>query len=64
MGGHAPQLSDWMINAKIPSVWRDELPLLTAGGEILWVCGWRVSEKAIVEPETRRVARFRFQRRE
>jgi tRNA(Ile)-lysidine synthase len=64
MGGHAPQLSDWMINAKIPSAWRDELPLLTAGDEILWVCGWRVSEKAIVEPETRRVARFRFQRRE
>lgn len=64
MGGHAPQLSDWMINAKIPSAWRDRLPLLTAGDEILWVCGWRVSEKAIVEPETRRVACFRFQRRE
>lgn len=64
MGGHAPALSDWMINAKIPSAWRDRLPLLTAEDEIVWVCGWRVSEKAIVEPETGRVARFRFQKRE
>lgn len=64
MGGHAPALSDWMINTKIPRTWRDRLPLLTAGDEIVWVCGWRVSEKAMVEPETRRVARFRFQQRE
>ncbi|MBN1955135.1 MAG: tRNA lysidine(34) synthetase TilS [Anaerolineae bacterium] len=60
MAGHAPKLSDWMTNAKIPRAWRDRLPLLVAGGEIAWVCGWRVSEMAVVGPETRRAARFRL----
>ncbi|HID89371.1 MAG TPA: hypothetical protein EYP52_06650, partial [Anaerolineae bacterium] len=64
MGGHAPRLTDWMINAKIPRAWRDRLPLLVAGGEIVWVCGWRVAETAIVGPTTRRVARFRFVQRD
>jgi tRNA(Ile)-lysidine synthetase-like protein len=62
MGGHAPRLSDWMINAKVPRTWRNQLPLLIAGEEIVWVCGWRVAEGALVGPATRRVARFRFQR--
>ena len=64
MGGHAPRLTDWMINAKVPRPWRDRLPLLVAGGEIVWVCGWRVSEVAVVGSTTRRVARFRFQQAE
>lgn len=63
MGGHAPRLTDWMINAKVPRTWRDRLPLLVAAGDIVWVCGWRVAETAVVGPETRRVARFRFVRR-
>lgn len=63
LGGHAPPLTDWMINARVPRAVRDSLPLLvSADGEILWVCGWRVSETATVGPETRRVARFRFGR--
>lgn len=61
MGGHAPRLSDWMINAKIPHHVRDRLPLLVAAGEIVWVCGWRVSETAIVRDTTRSVVRFQFQ---
>lgn len=63
MGGHAPRLTDWMTNAKIPRPWRDRLPLLTAAEEIVWVCGWRVSESALVGPKTQRVARLRFLKR-
>ena len=61
MGGHAPRLTDWMINAKLPRLLRDRLPLLVAGGEIVWVCGYRVAETVIVGPETRHVVRFRLQ---
>ncbi len=61
MGGHAPRLTDWMINARVPRAWRDRLPLLVGGEEIAWVCGWRVSETARIGPATRRIARFRFQ---
>jgi len=64
MGGQAPRLTDWMTNAKIPRAWRDRLPLLVAGEEIVWVCGWRTAETAIVGPATRLVARFRFRRLE
>lgn len=49
------KLSDFMINAKIPAVWRDHLPLLVAGEQIVWVCGWRVDERFIVRPQTRQV---------
>jgi len=62
MGGHAPRLTDWMTNAKIPRWWRERLPLLVSGDEIVWVCGWRVSETSIVREQTRQVAQFRFQR--
>jgi tRNA(Ile)-lysidine synthetase-like protein len=51
----AQKLSDFMINSKIPSVWRDQLPLLTAGDQIVWVCGWRVDERFIVRPQTQHV---------
>ncbi len=65
LGGHAPLLKDWMINARVPRAVRDMLPLLVSGdGEILWVCGWRVSETAAVRPETRQVARLRFCRQQ
>lgn len=62
MGGHRPRLTDWMINAKVPRPQRDRLPLLVAAEEIVWVCGWRVSEMAMVKPSTRRVARLQFRR--
>jgi tRNA(Ile)-lysidine synthase len=61
LGGHAPPLTDWMVNARVPRAVRNSLPLLVSGdGEILWVCGWRISETAVVRPQTRRVVRFRF----
>lgn len=61
MEGHHVQLSDLMINTKIPEAWRGHVPLLVADGEILWVCGRRVAEGAKVESDTERVARFRFE---
>ncbi|MGD2104827.1 MAG: tRNA lysidine(34) synthetase TilS [Anaerolineae bacterium] len=62
MQGHHVQISDLMINVKIPEAWRDHVPLLVAADEILWVCGRRVAESAKVEPSTERVARFRFEK--
>jgi tRNA(Ile)-lysidine synthase len=60
--GHSVKVSELMINLKIPEVWRDHVPLLVTGGEVTWVCGRRIAEDATVEPETRQVARFRFER--
>ncbi len=46
-GMRAPKkLQDFMVDAKIPRAERDSLPLLCAGGEILWVAGYRASALA------------------
>lgn len=62
MDGHSLKVSALMINLKIPQAWRDHVPLLAAGDEIVWVCGRRISEGVTVGPETRRVARLHFER--
>jgi tRNA(Ile)-lysidine synthase len=62
MEGHSVKVSELMINLKIPEAWRDYVPLLVAGGEVVWVCGRRIAEGVTVEPETRKVTRFRFER--
>jgi tRNA(Ile)-lysidine synthase len=61
MEGHHVRLSDFMVNQRVPRVWRDRLPLLTAGGEIAWVCGLRVGQGSAVGAETRRVVRLWFE---
>jgi tRNA(Ile)-lysidine synthase len=62
MEGHRVKLSAFLINLKIPRAWRDRVPLLAAGDEIVWVCGRRAGEGATIGPATRRVARLRFAR--
>ncbi len=62
MRGHSVKLSAFLVNLKVPHGWRDNIPLLTAGDEIVWVCGRRVGEGVTVGPDTRRVARLRFAR--
>jgi tRNA(Ile)-lysidine synthase len=61
MAGAEPKLSDFMIAQKVPRGWRERLPLLVRGDEILWVCGWRVSEAARVRAPDMPVLRLRFE---
>ena len=60
--GGTKKVSDFMIDQKIPADWRDYVPLLVCGSEIVWVCGWRVDERYAVEPATARVWIARFVR--
>jgi tRNA(Ile)-lysidine synthase len=62
MEGHSVKVSAFLINRKVPRAWRDHVPLLVTGGEIVWVCGQRVGEGAVVKEGTRRVARLQFER--
>ncbi len=51
----AVKLQDLFVNAKIPAARRRNLVLAaTAGGEIFWVEGLRISEKFKLTPETKR----------
>jgi tRNA(Ile)-lysidine synthase len=56
MGGRHKLVSELLINEKVPAGWRDRVPLLVRGdGQIVWVCGWRVDERARVTEDTSRV---------
>ena len=54
LGGHTQTLHEFMINEKIPRAARAGLPLLVVDDRIVWVCGWRVDERARATEATRR----------
>jgi tRNA(Ile)-lysidine synthase len=57
MNGKSKLVSEMLVNARVPAWWRDRVPLLVdEHGEILWVCGWRLDERAKVQDSTSRVA--------
>jgi tRNA(Ile)-lysidine synthase len=61
MGGQHKLVSEFLVNEKIPAGWRDRIPLLVReDGEIMWVCGWRLDERARVTSDTTRVAVVRL----
>jgi len=54
----AKKLQDFMVDARIPRRLRDTIPLVIAGDEIVWVAGYRISERARLTATTRRVLRL------
>jgi tRNA(Ile)-lysidine synthetase-like protein len=63
MGGRSKRVNEFMINEKIPASWRDHVPLLVnEDGQIVWVCGWRLDERACVTTDTQQVAWLCFTR--
>ena len=53
---HTKKLSDYFIENKIPKDDRRDIPLLVCGEEIVWIIGYRISEKFKVTNDTKRVA--------
>lgn len=64
MKGHTMKLSDFLVNQKIPATQRGRWPLLTCGGEIIWVAGLRLDERYKVTDATKFVTRFSIRRAE
>lgn len=55
------KLSDFFVDAKIPVFEKPFVPILeTKGGDIVWVCGYRIDERFKVTMETRRVMKLHF----
>ena len=51
------KLQDVLVDARVPREARDALPLLEAGGEIVWVPGVARAAGALVGPQTRLIVR-------
>ncbi|KQL47021.1 tRNA(Ile)-lysidine synthetase [Brevibacillus choshinensis] len=60
-GSGEKKLKDLLIDAKVPRAWRDRLPLLTAGEEVILVPGVRRSAVAPVDEQTRRLLHVRVE---
>jgi tRNA(Ile)-lysidine synthase len=56
------KLNVFMIDARIPQLWRGHVPIVSADSQILWVVGWRIDERVKVRPDTRKVLRLEFKR--
>ncbi len=59
--GESKKLQDFMVDARIPRFWRDRVPLVCAGGQIIWVVGWRIDHRVRVTDSTRRVLCLEFE---
>lgn len=51
------KLSDFFINLKVPLHRKKKIPLMVANEEIIWVCGFRISDKFKVTRNSKRVLR-------
>ncbi len=63
MAGHCKSVREIMINDKIPSAWRDRVPLLVSPTQIVWMVGGRVAEQAKVHTGTSNMLHVRFTRK-
>ena len=59
--GNTKKLNRCMIDEKIPSEKRDEVPLIACGNEILWMVGSRMNERYKINPQTRKVLVLNYQ---
>jgi tRNA(Ile)-lysidine synthase len=64
MPGHRKKVKEFMIDQKIPADQRDQIPLLVAGQQILWICGYRPDERARIRRTTQQIAHFKFEQRQ
>jgi tRNA(Ile)-lysidine synthase len=56
------KLQDFMVDAKIPRMWRDRVPLVSSARQILWVVGWRMDDRVKVTEKTKKILRVQFER--
>lgn len=60
MGGRRKKLQDFFVDHKVPRHERDRIPILTASEGILWVIGWRLDERFMAGPDSRKIMVVEF----
>ncbi len=59
---HSKKLGEFMIDAKIPNAWRDNIPIVCSPQHIIWVVGWRIDDRVKVTGNTNQVLCLEFER--
>lgn len=57
---HSKPIKTFMIDQKIPAAQRNHIPLLESAHQILWVCGYRLDERARIGPESQQIVHLKF----
>jgi tRNA(Ile)-lysidine synthase len=60
--GVEKKVGQFMIDARIPRLWRDRVPVVCSGNQVVWLAGYRIDERFKVNEETKRVLKIRFER--
>jgi len=60
--GAEKKLGEFMIDARVPRLWRHNIPIVVSAQHIVWLVGYRLDERAKVTSRTRRVLRLEFRR--
>jgi len=63
LGGHSKKLQDFFTDEKIARSERDKVPLVTAGGKLVWVAGLRIDDRFKITPDTRTILILKMERR-
>jgi tRNA(Ile)-lysidine synthase len=58
--GGTKELTDFMIDARIPRAWRRRIPVVVSPQGIVWVVGWRIDARVRVTGATGAVLRLTF----
>ena len=56
------KLNEFMIDSKIPSAWRQRIPVVCSPKQILWVVGWRIDDRVKVTDTTKQILCLEFKR--
>lgn len=64
LGGHLKKLQDFFTDEKVPKKERDKVPLVTAGGNIIWVGGMRIDDRFKITEDTGTVLILKMERQE
>ncbi|HEX2945667.1 MAG TPA: tRNA lysidine(34) synthetase TilS [Clostridia bacterium] len=57
------KLKEYFIDIKIPREERDGIPLVCAGNEVIWVVGYKISDKFKVTENTKSILKLEYSRR-
>ena len=49
------KLSDFFIDEKVPNYLKKQIPILVSRDEIVWVCGYRISNKVKITEKTKKI---------
>ena len=55
------KVNEFMIDAKIPQGWRQQVPIVCSPQHVVWVVGWRIDDRVKVTESTKQVLRLKFE---